>query len=407
MLKRIPLQDVRLGMYLHALDGAWINHPFWRTRFLIEDNEMLTKLQAANLEGVWIDVSKGKDVASPGCGLPAAEVRAPAVAAAAAPAPPASLAPPATCTLEDELARAKTLFEGSRVQVVSMFNEARMGRAVSTAACQQLVGDIADSVYRQSAALLSLARIKTADDYTYMHSVAVCALMVALGREMGLDRAQCEAAGSAGLFHDLGKAQMPLEVLNKPGKLTDAEFDIIKTHPQVGYDLMMKVDGVTQTTLDVVLHHHEKFDGTGYPHGLSGESINLYARMGAVCDVYDAITSNRPYKSGWDPAESIARMATWQGHFDPAIFKAFVKSLGIYPVGSLVRLKSGRLAVVTQVHPEALTKPSVKAFFSTTANMPITVRELDLRRSSDHIIGREQPETWGFKNLDAIWQGLV
>ncbi|MCA0176838.1 MAG: HD-GYP domain-containing protein [Proteobacteria bacterium] len=406
MLKRIPLQDVRLGMYLHSLEGAWLNHPFWRTRFLIDDPEVLTKLHAANVEGVWIDVSKGKDVADPAGGLPKAAP--PTVPAGPQAAPVQAPAAPAdTCTLQDELARAKVLFEHSRGQMESMFNEARLGRVVSNEACQQLVGDITDSVFRQSQALLSLARIKTADDYTYMHSVAVCALMVALGRELGLDRADCEAAGNAGLFHDLGKAQMPLAVLNKPGKLTDAEFAIIKTHPQAGYDLMVQTEGAPPRTLDVVLHHHEKFDGSGYPHGLAGEAISPFARMGAICDVYDAITSNRCYKPGWDPAESIARMASWQGHFDPVIFKAFVKSLGIYPVGSLVRLRSGRLAVVAQVFPEALTKPLVKAFYSTSGNMPIAVREMDLRRSNDHIVGREQPEAWGFKNLDAIWQGTV
>mgnify|MGYP003341108195 FL=1 len=161
----------------------------------------------------------------------------------------------------------------------------------------------------------------------------------------------------------------------------------------------------SEPVLDVCLHHHEKMDGSGYPEGLCGDRISLLARMGAVCDVYDAVTSNRPYKAGWDPAESVARMASWKGHFDPVVFQAFVKSLGIYPVGSLLRLQSGRLAVVVEQKPGALTTPLVKVFFSTKSQMPMTPQLLDLSTSNDRIVGRECPADWGFKHLDGLWAG--
>jgi len=245
--------------------------------------------------------------------------------------------------------------------------------------------------------------LKSQDEYTYMHSVAVCALMVALGREIGMDDDACRSAGLAGLMHDLGKAAMPMAVLNKPGKLTDEEFILIKSHPERGHEMLLEGRGVNADVLEVCLHHHEKMDGSGYPHRLSGEQISQIARMGAICDVYDAITSNRPYKAGWDPAESIARMASWQGHFDPTLFNRFVKSLGIYPVGSLVRLGSGRLAVVVEQNPAALTAPTVKIFFSIKSNMPISVQRMDLAGGNDRIVGRESVAKWGFKNLDALW----
>jgi putative nucleotidyltransferase with HDIG domain len=246
---------------------------------------------------------------------------------------------------------------------------------------------------------------ETRDDYSYMHSVAVCALMISLARQLGMDEAGCRVAGLAGLLHDIGKAVMPLEVLNKPGRLTEPEFAIMRSHPVRGHQLLLDGKGCSEATLDVVLHHHERMDGTGYPHRLADEGITQLARMGAVCDVYDAITSNRPYKAGWDPAESIARMASWKGHFDSGLFSAFVRSLGIYPTGSLVRLESGRLAVVLEQNPASLVAPVVKVFFSTKSQMPITAERLDLaqRGCTDRIVGRETREPGRFERLEELW----
>jgi HD-GYP domain-containing protein (c-di-GMP phosphodiesterase class II) len=264
-------------------------------------------------------------------------------------------------------------------------------------------------VSRNPGALISLARLKTADDYTYMHSVAVCAMMVALSKQLGLDEEQTRSAGLAGLMHDLGKAAMPMDVLNKPGKLTDAEFKIIKTHPEEGHRLLLTGSKIDPMMMDVCLHHHEKMDGSGYPKGLKGDEISLFAKMGAVCDVYDAITSNRPYKAGWDPAESLRKMAEWaNGHFDRKVFQAFVKSLGIYPVGSLVRLTSGRLGVVVEQTGKSLTTPSVKVFFSTKSNMrivPVLV-DLSVPGTIEKIAGREDPAKWRFADLNELWSGL-
>lgn len=272
-----------------------------------------------------------------------------------------------------------------------------------------MVEEITESIARNPGALISLARLKTADDYTYMHSVAVCAMMVALARQMGLDEAQTRSLGLAGLMHDLGKAVMPMDVLNKPGKLSQAEFDIIKSHPVEGHKMLLTGRSPDPIVLDVCLHHHEKTDGSGYPNGLKNDEISLFAKMGAVCDVYDAITSNRPYKSGWDPAESLRKMAEWaNGHFDPKVFQAFVKSMGIYPVGSLVRLTSGRIGVVIEQTGKSLTTPSVKVFFSTKSNMRILPQVIDLSRSdiSEKIVSRENPAQWNFPDLNELWSGL-
>lgn len=409
MLKKIPVGDLRIGMHLHELCGAWLDHPFWKTKFVLDDPEDLRKLHTSGVKEVWIDAAKGRDVDT----APAI-VAVLAVAPATAPAVPAVPAPsardmPVRAAMDDELQRATRLVNQSRLAVSSLFNEARMGKALAADNCRPLVDDIASSVWRNPGAIVSLARLKTHDDYSYMHSMAVCALMVSLARQLGMDEARSREAGLAGLLHDMGKAMMPLEVLNKPGKLTDAEFDVMKTHPRRGFDLLREGKGVGAEVLDVCLHHHERPDAKGYPDGLSGDALTRIARMGAVCDVYDAITSNRPYKEGWDPADSIAKMASWvpQGQFDAEVFQAFVRSLGIYPIGSLVRMRSGKLAVVVEQNDKSLVAPRVKVFFSTRSNMPITPEIVDLSGSlcQDAIAGRESNQQWKFPHLNELWAG--
>jgi len=268
-----------------------------------------------------------------------------------------------------------------------------------------VVEQISASVLRHPTALISLTRLRTVDEYTYIHSVSVCALMTAVARQMDLPAEQVLLAGQAGLLHDVGKMRTPVEVLNKPGRLTEAEFAVMRRHPEEGVALLQQW-GASAEVIDVCLHHHEKFDGSGYPHGLAGNQISLLSRIAAVCDVYDAVSSTRPYKTAWSPAEAIRRMAEWKGHFDPRVFQAFVKTLGIYPIGSLVRLSNEQLAVVVEQHPDSLLTPRVRVFFSARSRTPLPQRLLDLARppADERIVRREDPQEWGFRNLERLWQ---
>lgn len=399
MLKKIPVDQLRLGMHLQAFCGAWLDHPFWRTRFVIEDPNDLALIRESSIREVWIDIGKGRDIE------PTADASIAYETADTLPEAAPDASTPEKATFADEVKRASRIVARGREAVVSMFQEARMGKAVDADAAAPLVDEISNSVLRNPGALISLARLKTADDYTYLHSVAVCALMIALARQLGLDEQQVREAGMGGLLHDLGKAMMPPAILNKPGKLSDAEFAVIRTHPDEGHRMLLAGRSISEAVRDICLHHHEKFDGSGYPAGLKGEQISLLARMGAVCDVYDAISSNRPYKAGWDPAESIRRMAEWQGHFDPAVFQTFVRSLGIYPVGSLVRLESGKLGVVVEQGELSLLKPRVKVFFSTRSQAYLKPEIIDIARSREKIAGREDAAKWGIRDIDRWWAG--
>ena len=378
-----------------------MKHPFIRGSFLLTDPDDIQRILAADIKEVWIDVEKGVQSPKPKAQSPKPKIVSEALSA---PSSPPIKKTDGASSMASEIKRAKEICLAAKGQVVAMFQDARLGKAIDPQTTLPLVDEISASVQRNAAAILSVARLKSHDDYTYMHSVAVCALMLSLAKQLGLDEEQTRMAGVGGLMHDLGKASMPLEILNKPGKLTDAEFDVMKTHPEAGAHVLRK-GGAAAEVEDIALHHHEKINGRGYPHGLQGEEISLLARMGCVCDVYDAVTSQRSYKAPWDPAHTMREMAHWEGHFDKRVFNAFVKSVGIYPVGSLVRLSSKRLAVVIEPGIESLLTPKIRVFFSLVSKepVPLTVVDLAAPGCKERIVGPEDPEKWRFTHLDSLW----
>ena len=396
MLKKIKVNDVRLGMYIQEVCGSWMDHPFWKNSFKLTDDKDLNTLKNCGVDEIWIDTSLGLDVDS---GVVAhsqseEELKVENELKKIEQTPQKT---EALVSLQIELIAAKKLHAKAKKAVVSIFKDVRMGNALKLDDAVSLVNEINQSIIRNPSALICLSRLKTADNYTYLHSVSVCVLMIALGRQLGMKDDMLKQAGIAGLLHDIGKVFIPDEVLNKPGKLTDEEFNIVKTHPVKGWEFLKNSGEVNDLILDVCRHHHERVDGMGYPDKLSGEALTLFARMGAVCDVYDAITSNRSYKKGWEPVESIRKMAEWNnGHFDEVVFHAFVKTVGIYPTGTLLKLKSGRLGVVTDQSKKSLVMPIVKVFFSTRSNVHILQEIVDLSKSTDSIASIENPMQWAF-----------
>lgn len=392
-------------MYIHEFCGSWYDHPFWRNAFLLDNTQDLQNILATGFKEVWIDTDKGLDVEG---GKTETAVAAEVDNTLARARNGNKMAP--HVDIAAEAVRAVKVCSQSKQAVASMFQEARMGKALNASDALPIVDAITTSVMRNPGALISLARLKDKDNYTYMHSVAVCALMVSLARQLGLNKEQINHAGLAGLMHDIGKTKSPPDILNKPGKLTDAEFQVMKQHPVDGHKILLESNGIkSDIALFVCLHHHEKVDGSGYPDRLTNEQIGLYAKMGAVCDVYDAITSNRPYKNGWEPAQSIRKMAEWShGHFDWRIFEAFVRSVGIYPVGSMVRLASERMGVVIGQSEDSLLTPMVKVFFSIKDHARIPPEILDLSKPScrDKIVSHEDPEKWEIRDIQELWSDI-
>ncbi len=396
----IALDQLRLGMFVHPLS---------RASFLLSHARDLEAIRESGVGGMFVDLKRStgakpeRGVARPLGYKPAAAVQRPAAPARA----PATMRTAAERRAAQFDAAAQTLGR-LRVPVRALLDDVRLGKAIGGGAVAGIVEEINASVANNAAAIISLARIRDSDSFTYAHSVAVCALMANLARGMDLDAGSLQELGIAGLLHDVGKMLIPKEILNKPGRLTDPEMEVMRGHVTRGHELLKKGGNLPQAALEVCLSHHEKLDGTGYPERLSGAQIGLAARMGAVCDVYDAVTSNRPYKEAWSPAECLASMFSWQGHFDEDILSLFIRSVGIYPVGSLVRMASGHLAVVVEQCEGDLTRPTVRIFHCIATDTRVAPRDLSLAEvQSDAIVSRERPRKWGLEDWENSWLRLL
>ncbi|MBL3580891.1 MAG: HD-GYP domain-containing protein, partial [Desulfovibrio alaskensis] len=237
---------------------------------------------------------------------------------------------------------------------------AREGRPVDLKAAEPLVEDIIQSVSRNAGALIGFAKLRAYDLYTYTHSLNVSLLAVAFGKYLGLDTVALRQIGLAGLFHDLGKALIPDFILNCPGRLTPEEFSVMKRHPVLGRDVLPGGGRIPDMVLEGMLQHHEKFNGTGYPAGLKGDAISEAGRIIAVVDVYDALTSKRPYKNAMLPNKALSILYSMAGEeFYPGYVEHFIKCIGIYPVGQIVRLNTGQVGVVSATDPAVPLRPEV------------------------------------------------
>lgn len=382
-------------MYIQELDCSWLNHPFVRGSFLLTTDDEIRKVHAAGIRGVVIDCAKGLDVDdAPTVAEAEAQAESELVVIASKPVAPAR------ATLGEELQRAASIRRQAAGVVRNVMRDARLGKAIELESVSPVVEAITESILRNPGALLGLLRIKTKDDYTFLHSVSVCTLMVAFCRSRGMDDETIYQAGIGGLLHDTGKALVPDHILNKPGRLTPEEFEVVKRHPRDGYDILVKTPGIGPVPLDITLHHHERRDGSGYPERHGADAISELAQMAAIVDVYDAITADRVYHKGIPAADALRKIYEWSRHqFNPVYAQEFMRCVGIYPVGTLVLLESGRLGVVVEPHDTSLLTPKVNVFFSTRSMAYIRPETVDLARpvgfgGGDRIVRHESPEKW-------------
>jgi HD-GYP domain-containing protein (c-di-GMP phosphodiesterase class II) len=396
MIKKIGIAQLKVGMYVHDLNCNWTEHPFVRNRLLISADDEIQKIIEAGIHELYIDTGKGLDVKDAPTAEQVQQALEQEMIELARRQPPPLL----RVSVAEELARAQQVKDQAHQVVRTVMNDARLGKAIELDQVEPVVQNITESILRNPGALTGLLRIKNKDDYTFLHSVSVCTLLVAFCRSAGMDAELTRQAGLGGLLHDTGKALVPDEVLNKPGRLTDAEFELIRKHPRDGYEILLKTPQVGAIPLDITLHHHERMDGSGYPDKLPGDQISTLAQMAAIVDVYDAITADRCYHKGIPAAEALRKIYEWSKfHFNPQHVQAFMRCVGIFPVGTLVLLESGRLGVVTEPHETNLLAPKVNVFFSAKSNTYIKPQEIDLSKplgmgGGDKIVSHESPEKW-------------
>jgi HD-GYP domain-containing protein (c-di-GMP phosphodiesterase class II) len=376
-----------------------MTHPFIRSRFLLSSDDEIRKIVQAGIRDVVIDCGRGLDVEdAPSLAEAQAVTEREIVEIAKAPIV-------TRVSLGEEMRRAVQIRHQAATLVRTVMQDARLGKAIELDQVESVVQSITESILRNPGALAGLLRIKSKDDYTFLHSVSVCTLLVAFcrSRELGADVAH--QAGLGGLLHDTGKALVPDAILNKPGPLTDEEFAIVKRHPMDGYEILRKTPELGPIPLDITLRHHERRDGSGYPGQQASEQISELAQMAAIVDVYDAITSDRCYHKGMPAAAALRKIYEWSKfHFNPQYAQEFMRCVGIYPVGTMVLLESGRLAVVIEPHETNLLAPKVNVFFNTKQNVYIKPETVDLSRGlgfggGDKIVGHESPAKW---NVDPM-----
>jgi HD-GYP domain-containing protein (c-di-GMP phosphodiesterase class II) len=399
MLKKVDASQLRVGMFINDLDCGWMEHPFVRSQFLLTSEAEIKKILDARIHGVVIDCSRGMDVDAPTLDQAQAATEAEVMALAA------TTTSRVRISVGEELQRAATVRREAVGLVRTVMQDVRLGKAVELEQVGPVVQNITESILRNAGALLGLLQIKNKDDYTFLHSVSVCTLLVAFCRSRNFDDERIYQAGIGGLLHDTGKALVPDAILNKTGRLTDAEFEIIKRHPRDGHDILLRAPGIGAIPLDITLHHHERRDGSGYPDRQAGGAISELAQMAAIVDVYDAITSERCYHKGVAPAEALRKLYEWSKfHFDPGLAQEFMRCVGIYPVGTLVLLESGRLGVVVEPHETSLLTPKVNVFFHTREQRYIKPETVDLSRplgfgGGDRIVRHESAEKWQVEPL--------
>lgn len=400
MIKKIPVKLLEPGMYVSDFNAGWLHHPFAFNSMMITSESEVASVVAAGIREVFIDTLKGRDV---GDGVPteqeARQETARQIDVMVASERP--VAPEPRISLAEEMVRARQAFADAVKVIRNLMDDIRLGRQIEIASTKPSVEKVVASVMRNSNAMMTMRRLKNLDDYTFLHSVSVCAMLVSFSKVVGMELNAIHEVALGALIHDVGKMRVAQAVLNKPARLTEDEYRHIKSHVVLGSDLIRQLPGIPALTMEPLELHHERFDGSGYPKGLKGEEISPVGRMTAIVDVYDALTSDRVYRRGISPAAAVQKLFEWsKHHFDPEMTKVFLKSVGIYPVGTLVQLESGRLGVVIEQSDSHLLTPVVRVMYDGKRQHYLVPEVVDLSRpmgsgGGDSIVGYESAEKLG------------
>lgn len=385
MKKRITVEQLRLGMYVVELDRLWTE-----SRFLFQGFEIRTEEEIAELRRLCEHVYIQTDATCSECatgirartGIPwhSHALRGPTIPGVeSTDAPPCEPRYPDRVSVEEELSKVRELQHEAKSLVHAIFEDARLGRSLDTGSAKRNVAAMVQSILRNPDALVCLNQLKHRDEYTAEHCIRVCVLALAFGRHLAFPEEELNVLGLGALLHDIGKARVPHEILNKPGKLTDAEFALIKSHVPYGVAMLEQLSGIPSAAIDVARFHHERFGGQGYALGLKEKEIGLFGQIGAIVDCYDALTSDRVYHKGISAHEALGKMYGWRhSDFDGSLVEQFIQCMGIYPIGSIVELNCGSVGVVVSLNRMRRLRPRIALVLDAQKHPCAPIRMIDL-----------------------------
>lgn len=400
MRKKIDVQYLEKGMYVAELDRPWLGTPFLFQGFEIRSEAEIDELKRY-CQWVYVETPDGLP------GVSARRTTAQSSPARTRPLPGIQTEaeqriardflkiinqprPQPVYTdkvaVEQEIPIAREHHAIARMLIYQILDDVRSGKNIDSISAKRVVGELADSVVRNPDALTCFIQLKKKDEYTAMHSMRVCILALAFGRHLGLDRETLEMLGMGALLHDIGKIKVPADILNKPGGLEEYEFALMKSHVPRGVELLETMPGIPRPAIEVARCHHERYSGSGYIAGLSGDAIGFFGMIGGIVDCYDAITSDRAYRPGMSAHTALKQMYEWRGRdFHPGLVEQFIQCMGIYPIGSVVELSTGEIGVVVTMNRVRRLKPRVTLVLNANCapySTPVTV-DLMNHKTSD------------------------
>ncbi len=405
---KIDVRELKVGMYVCQLDKPWLDSSFLFQGFELKNQADIDAVRR-ECQFVYIDVEKQSVVLR--------HALKPTPYLTTGTLEKKRTSPPKVAFVQ-EIDHAVHTYGKTSDLVRSFMEDVQLGRGINAAVAKKAVAECVDSVLRSTDALLWMTQLKRKDIYTAQHSMNVCILSIALGKHLNLGNVELNNLGLCGMMHDMGKMNVPLEILNKPAKLEDKELIIMQNHTLYGGKLLIASKDMYPGAVDVARSHHERLDGAGYPYRLTDTQITPYSRIVTIADVYDAISSDRVYQKGRTHLETINIMTKNSGtHLDSKLIYKFIECMGIYPPGNLVELNSGEVAIVVEVNPQYKLKPKILLILDEHKNRrPLQLVDLFLEggmttgdRTIKNII---RPELYSiditeFANLNIIASGLL
>ena len=376
-LTEVNVSELLIGMYVSKLDRPWL-----KTTFKFQGFELKTRADIEEVQKqchfVYIDVKKTK--------------RHVTIRPRATPFSQHWLErrnpPKRKSNFSHEFVYAESVHKRTSNLVKSFMEDVHIGRAINVEIAKKAVSECVNSVMNSPDALMWLTQLKNKDEYTSQHSMNVCILSIALARQINLPEHEIQDIGLCGMMHDMGKMKIPMEILNKPGRFEPEEYDIMKTHPGLGMQILMSSNDIPGCVIDAAYGHHERLDGKGYPRGLLAESIHPYTRIVSIADTYDAIASDRIYKEGITHLETINILTRVSGEqLDSGLVIKFIESLGIYPPGNIVEMNSGEVAVVVETNYTKRLKPKITVLLDKDKKL-IKPRLIDMAKMSEDAAGK-------------------